>query len=340
NTGVGQNAGLSNTVEAGNSLFGAGADSTAGINNATAVGFQAQVSQSNSLVLGSIAGLNEATNNVRVGIGTPTPDAALHVSRADGTAQLKVEETSGTTANRVLFRLTNNGGPWFKLLNSNTGQEWTFAMDQFDNFIFSKIGTGGAEFKIYKSGAVTMGPGGSEIFDLQPTGDLEIAGGLTAGGIYYASDRNKKTDIRPLSSEEVLETIARLPVSTWRFKTESTQIRHAGPMAQDFYAAFGLGNDDKTISASDISGLALAAIQGLYQQNVQTRAELVSKGAALRRLQAQMQVKDAQLAAQGKRIAKLEAQQAEVETLRAGLRELQAVLQTHADTAPARHAAE
>ncbi|MFZ0451640.1 MAG: tail fiber domain-containing protein, partial [Desulfatiglandaceae bacterium] len=242
-------AGGSNTTEDDNTFIGAFSDGSAAISNSTAVGHQAQVSQSNSLVLGSIAGVNGATENVKVGIGTTAPSAALHVVRSDGTAMIKVEETLTTTANRVLFRLTNNGAPWFKLLNSNTSQEWTFAMDQFDNFIFSKIGTGGSEFKIYKSGEVTMGPGGSEVFDLQPTGDLEIAGSLTAGGIYYASDRNKKTDIEPLDSETVLETIARLPVSTWRFKTEDPQIRHAGPMAQDFYAAFRLGSDDKSINA-------------------------------------------------------------------------------------------
>ena len=35
-----------------------------------------------------------------------------------------------------------------------------------------------------------------------------------------------------------------------------------GPMAQDFYAAFGLGNSDKSIGLLDASGVALAAIQG------------------------------------------------------------------------------
>jgi hypothetical protein len=41
--------------------------------------------------------------------------------------------------------------------------------------------------------------------------------------------------------------------------------RHIGPMAQDFYSAFGL--DDKRITTIDEGGVALAAIQGLYRQN-------------------------------------------------------------------------
>ena len=38
-----------------------------------------------------------------------------------------------------------------------------------------------------------------------------------------------------------------------------------GPVAQDFRAAFGLGEDDKHISTVDAAGVALAAMQTLYK---------------------------------------------------------------------------
>ena len=38
-----------------------------------------------------------------------------------------------------------------------------------------------------------------------------------------------------------------------------------GPMAQDFYAAFGLGNGERHIASLDTGGVALAAIQGLHE---------------------------------------------------------------------------
>ena len=38
-----------------------------------------------------------------------------------------------------------------------------------------------------------------------------------------------------------------------------------GPMAQEFYQAFALGDDDKHISTVDSEGVALAAIQALYR---------------------------------------------------------------------------
>jgi hypothetical protein len=46
-----------------------------------------------------------------------------------------------------------------------------------------------------------------------------------------------------------------------------------GPVAQDFYATFGLGEDDRHIAALDTSGVALAAIQKLYAKNQTLEAE-------------------------------------------------------------------
>ena len=41
---------------------------------------------------------------------------------------------------------------------------------------------------------------------------------------------------------------------------------HLGPLAQDFYAAFGVGPDERHIATVDADGVALAAIQGLNQK--------------------------------------------------------------------------
>lgn len=48
-------------------------------------------------------------------------------------------------------------------------------------------------------------------------------------------------------------------------KKQNDSIRHIGPMAQDFCAAFEVGHDDKRISTIDADGVALASIQALYQ---------------------------------------------------------------------------
>jgi hypothetical protein len=78
NTAAGEHALSSNGSGYNNTALGASADVNGGnLNNATAIGAYAVVSQSNSLVLGSIAGLHGAGNTVKVGIGTPTPNTHL-----------------------------------------------------------------------------------------------------------------------------------------------------------------------------------------------------------------------------------------------------------------------
>jgi hypothetical protein len=86
-----------------------------------------------------------------------------------------------------------------------------------------------------------------------------------------ASDRNLKTDIARIDDAAVLDKITRLPINRWSYITERG-VRHVGPMAQDFYAAFGVGEDDKHITSIDENGVALAAIKALHAENVQLRA--------------------------------------------------------------------
>ena len=50
----------------------------------------------------------------------------------------------------------------------------------------------------------------------------------------------------------------------WRYTNEDANVKHLGPVAQDFKSAFGLGDDDKSIGTVDADGVALAAIQGLH----------------------------------------------------------------------------
>lgn len=79
NTFVGRFAGLSNTAESNNTFIGTDSNGAPGITNATAVGSHAQVTQSNSLVLGSIGGVNNTGADTNVGIGTTAPTQRLEV---------------------------------------------------------------------------------------------------------------------------------------------------------------------------------------------------------------------------------------------------------------------
>jgi hypothetical protein len=88
---------------------------------------------------------------------------------------------------------------------------------------------------------------------------------VTTGSSATLSDRAAKTNVTQVESREVLQRLATMPISTWRYKKESPHVRHIGPMAQDFKATFEVGGSDKSIAFVDANGVNMAAIQGLYQ---------------------------------------------------------------------------
>jgi hypothetical protein len=117
-----------------------------------------------------------------------------------------------------------------------------------------------------------------------------------AGGNAWSSvsDRARKENLAPVDGQEVLARLADLPLATWNYLSEDVAVRHMGPMAQDFYAAYGLGDSDQHISTIDADGVALAAIQGLYEivqaqedQIVTQRAEIDSLEVRLAALEAE-----------------------------------------------------
>jgi hypothetical protein len=117
---------------------------------------------------------------------------------------------------------------------------------------------------------------------------------LTAGGAWTnASDRALKTGVAAVDGADVLARLAQVPVSTWSYTAEDPAVRHMGPMAQDFHAAFGLGSDDRSIATVDADGVALAAIQALAAQNASQQAQID----ALRRQNAALEARLAALEA-------------------------------------------
>ena len=88
---------------------------------------------------------------------------------------------------------------------------------------------------------------------------------LSGGGVWTStSSRELKEDFTQLDSKEVLDKLKSLLVCMWRYK--GTNEYHIGPMAEDFYKIFGTGTDDKHLSSSDVSGVALIAIKELIQK--------------------------------------------------------------------------
>jgi hypothetical protein len=105
-------------------------------------------------------------------------------------------------------------------------------------------------------------------------------------GLTVVSDRHAKEEFRTPDAEDILQKIGQVPVTTWNYIGHDPKLnRHYGPMAQDFYAAFGhdgVGHvgDDTSINSSDLSGILMVAVQalekrtaGLTSQNEDLRAQ-------------------------------------------------------------------
>jgi hypothetical protein len=134
-------------------------------------------------------------------------------------------------------------------------------------------------------------------FSARATGGVRFVTAIDAGGIPTAgvtvasgggawatlSDRAAKKDIIAVDSRAILDRVVAMPLYTWRYIAEVSDATHMGPVAQDFRAAFGLGDSDKTITTVDADGVALAAIQGLNQK---LEAELRAKDERINRLEA------------------------------------------------------
>lgn len=114
NIALGFNSGSVNTTGSSNIFMGRSANAiAANLTNANAIGAFARVDASNSMVLGSINGINGATANTSVGIGTTTPSASLHI---DGTFRYRVNGANPTNGH-VLTTDSNGNATWQALPN-------------------------------------------------------------------------------------------------------------------------------------------------------------------------------------------------------------------------------
>ena len=106
--------------------------------------------------------------------------------------------------------------------------------------------------------------------------------GLNAWQGIGVSDEHRKTNFRDLDGEQVLGKLAAMPVREWSYTTQDAAIRHVGPTAQDFRAAFGLGESDVRIGSVDADGIALAAVKALEARTRELNEKLTRENDELR----------------------------------------------------------
>lgn len=271
--------GTENTADAINSTIGGGISNAAhGADGVVAGGNTNQVTGQYGTIGGG--GVNTASGNATISGGYE--NTAGNAASISGGYQ---NTADGSYSSVLGGNLNSAAGSYSVVLggydNSAAG-DWSLAAGYHSqatyagDFVWSDADTSGTP--IAPTGPnqfISRAEGG---YTLYTNRALSTGVTLAPGSGTWAStsDRRSKTDIVAVDDDRILAKVVALPVTGWRYRSESGGVRHIGPMAQDFHDAFGVGPDDRHITAVDEDGVALAAIKALHAENARLRARLAA----------------------------------------------------------------
>jgi hypothetical protein len=251
-----------NARASGDNAFAAGQNTVAAGGNSTALGQFVTATGAASVALGYYAHTNSRQGSFVFSDRSIVDDGDIDTSEEDFKAY-----------SNHSFNVRASGGYY---LFTNSGEQTGLRMSSY-------LATGGTPDTSYgsfvwtdRSSNTSVSPTASNQTIFRSSGGywLYSNAGLTAGvtvapggGAWSTiSDRSMKENFQAVNSRDVLRRVLNLPISTWNYKAQNASIRHIGAMAQDFSAAFKVGENDTTISTIDPDGVALAAIQGLNEE--------------------------------------------------------------------------
>ncbi len=253
--------GVFNVAGASLTTIGGGTSNTASAQRSTIAGGE---SNTTSNLFATVGGGQSGTASGRwatIGGGNinVASDTASTVGGGRGdTASGAYATVPGGRGNTAAGRYSLAAGRRAKAIHAGA-----FVWADSNNLDFSS--SADAEFNVRASG-------GTRIYSNSAlTAGVTLAAGASAW--VAVSDSILKRNIRVLDGKEMLEKVLQLPIKRWSYKAQDASIEHIGPMAQDFYPLFQVGDDEKTISTIDPPGIALAAIQGLYKMLEEQKAE-------------------------------------------------------------------
>jgi hypothetical protein len=235
---------------------------------------------------------NTAAFGLRSTASQQSSFAAGEDNTASGAASVALGYHAHTNARQGSFVFSDRSSVDTLRAGVNHSANWRVS-GGFRIFTSSNLSTG----VTIQSGASVSNWGQSNAVISTSTGAY-----LSTGGTWTnISDVNRKHLFESVSGEDVLSRLRALPITSWSYRADADGIRHLGPTAQDFRAAFGLGQDEVSIATVDADGVALSAAQALEARTT-TQAEQIQAQAA--RIQA-LEAQNAELTARLERLEQL-----------------------------------
>lgn len=212
-----------------------------------------------------------------VGINTANPVVELHVVDGDSPT-LRLEQNGSVGFQAQTFDIVTNETNFF-IRDVTNGSALPFRIQpgtatantfKIDNEGQVAIGVANAAIEAnatlhVRSRNIASQPAmlvedstGAALMSVADSGDMILAGTLA-----QLSREDSKEHFVPVDPKSLLAALKSLNISSWNYKHQSDDQRHLGPMAEAFYAAYGLGTDPEHIATSDMAAVALASSQAL-----------------------------------------------------------------------------
>jgi trimeric autotransporter adhesin len=274
-----------------------------------------------------LAGVAAAQNNTSLGIGALQSNTTGSYNTASGFVALYSNTTgsfnTASGADALLLNTTgrvNTASGGGALFGNSTGSNNTaIGVDALDTNTTgtnnTAIGAGANVSTGNLTNATAIGFGAfvnaNNKVRLGNTSVTVIEGQVA---FTFTSDKTKKENFQPVDGEEVLGKIRGFELSSWNFiGHDPKEFRHYGPMAQDFFVAFGhdgVGQvgSERTINSGDMAGILMIAVQALEKRT----AELKQKEAQIAVLESEvkdLKAKHAYFETVAKRLESLELRQ-------------------------------
>ncbi len=235
----------------------------------------------NSIFVGTNGNVGIGTKEPHVGLDIRTEVESGRISVLTGGQGLRIDSDFRNVSETETARFAAHD-PFWNIFDMGLSVNYRNQGGSAQNFDV---------LRAFKEGTVLFvvkGDGNVGVGTQAPSALLEVAGTTRTAVLQITSARAAKEDFTPVDAAAVLAKVAALPIATWAY-TNSHGVRHLGPVAEDFHAAFALGDSAQHIATVDADGVALAAIQGLYKLVTAQQTALCAREAEVQSLQKRLE---------------------------------------------------